>query len=153
MLRLAGRDKAYVIGAIAAIVGSVATMFGVFGPFLEVSGLGGVSYHDVARDEANIIVMLAGMALYLSGMNGSSPRYMFPAAVAAWAVLLWPVVRLHGGLDDAPLSPLMEEATEAIIGRLFANFLNMEWGGFTLLVGMLMLLIGSGVLLASELKR
>jgi hypothetical protein len=131
------------IGAILAIVG-------LFSPMLDIGGMGTVAYADVAETDAYIIAALAAIAVIVLFLGKT--KLALPAALGAWIVLLWPLLKNMGGEDEGimgevkdmvsnPAQKMAEEATE----KLFTNVLDLEWGGFTFLIGMLLMLISSVV--------
>ncbi|WP_417463929.1 hypothetical protein, partial [Kordiimonas sp.] len=89
-----------------------------------------------------VIVLLAGKA-----------KFALPAAVGAWLLLLWPVLKNMGGGDEGGLvgdikdmvSNPAQKAAEQLTEKLFTNVLDLEWGGFAFLIGMLLMLISSVV--------
>lgn len=130
------------IGAILAIVG-------IYSPTLDIGGLGTVSYADVAETDAYIITALAAVAVIV--LLVGKAKLALPSAAAAWLVLLWPVLKNMGGGDDGGLvgdikdmvSNPAQKAAEQLTEKLFTNALDLEWGGFAFLIGMLLLLFGS----------
>lgn len=137
------------IGAILAIVG-------IYSPTLDIGGLGTVSYADVAETDAYIITALAAVAVIV--LLAGKAKFALPAAVGAWLLLLWPVLKNMGGGDDGGLvgdikdmvSNPAQKAAEQLTEKLFTNVLDLEWGGFAFLIGMLLLLFGSVAVFASK---
>ncbi|WP_262689394.1 hypothetical protein [Kordiimonas aestuarii] len=140
---LSGAGLCTAIGAILAIVG-------LFSPMLDIGGMGTVAYADVAETDAYIITALAAIAVVVLFLNKA--KLALPAAFGAWLVLLWPILKNLGGDDGGvigeikdivsdPARKMAEEMTE----KLFTNVLDLEWGGFALLIGMLLMLVGSVV--------
>ena len=141
---LSGAGLFTAIGAILAIVG-------LFSPMLNIGGMGTVAYADVAETDAYIIAALAAIAVIVMFLGKA--RLALPAALGAWIVLLWPLLKNMGGEDDGvvgeikdvfsdPARKMAEEMTE----KLFTNVLDLEWGGFAFLIGMLVMLLSSVVL-------
>ncbi|WP_417451194.1 hypothetical protein [Kordiimonas sp.] len=131
------------IGAIVAIVG-------VFAPILNIGGIESAAYADVAETDAYIITALAAIVVVVLFLGRA--KLALPAALGAWLVLLWPILKNLGGDDGGvigeikdivsdPARKMAEEMTE----KLFTNVLDLEWGGFALLIGMLLMLVGSVV--------
>ena len=129
------------IGAILAIVG-------IYSPTLDIGGLGTVSYADVAETDAYIITALAAVAVIV--LLAGKAKFALPSAAVAWLVLLWPVLKNMGGDDGGIVGDIKDivsdparKAAEQLTEKLFTNVLDLEWGGFAFLIGMLLLLFGS----------
>ncbi|WP_020399319.1 hypothetical protein [Kordiimonas gwangyangensis] len=131
-------------------VGAILAIVGLFSPMLDIGGMGTVAYADVAETDAYIIAALAAIAVIVLFLGKT--KLALPAALGAWIVLLWPILKNMGGEDEGimgsvkdmvsnPAQKMAEEVTE----KLFTNVLDLEWGGFAFLIGMLLMLISSVV--------
>jgi len=131
-------------------VGAILAIIGLFSPMLDIGGMGTVAYADVAETDAYMIAALAATAVIVLLLGKT--RLALPAALGAWIVLLWPILKNMGGEDEGimgsvkdmvsnPAQKVAEEMTE----KLFTNVLDLQWGGFAFLIGMLLMLISSVV--------
>ena len=129
------------------VAGSVMAAVGAFMPIVSIAGLSDFSYADAADPEVYLLVALALAAsvLIFLGKRGFS---MF-AAIGAWLVLLWPVIKnMGGGGDDdggllGKVTDAVKDPAERIASELFSNVFDMQVGGYVFLVGMIVVLYGS----------
>lgn len=133
------------------IVGSVMVAVGAFMPMINIGGIGTLSYADAADPEVYLLVLFA---LGASGMLFVEKLRKFAVAdaVAAWLVLLWPVLKNMGGgsSDDGGLMSKLSKVTDPIqkaasevTGKLFSNIFDMEIGGYVFMIGMIVMLVGT----------
>lgn len=136
-------------------IGAILAIIGLFSPMLDIGGMGTVAYADVAETDAYMIAALAAIAVIVLFLGKT--KLALPAALGAWIVLLWPLLKNMGGEDEGimgsvkdmvsnPAQKMAEEVTE----KLFTNVLDLEWGGFAFLIGMLLMLICSVAMFAKR---
>ncbi|WP_262695477.1 hypothetical protein [Kordiimonas aquimaris] len=136
------------------IAGALMVAVGAFSPMINISGLKTVTYADAADPQVYVLVILALVAggLIFAGKQSLS---MF-AALGAWIVLLWPVLKNIGPEEDGGLLGKVTDAAadplQTVAQKLFSNVLNFEWGGYVFLIGMLLVLIGSVMLFLDSRK-
>jgi hypothetical protein len=131
-------------------VGAILAIIGLFSPMLDIGGMGTVAYADVAETDAYMIAALAAIAVIVLFLGKS--KLALPAALGAWIVLLWPILKNMGGEDEGIMGSVKDmvsnpaqKMTEEVTEKLFTNVLDLEWGGFAFLIGMLLMLISSVV--------
>lgn len=136
------------------IAGSLMAAIGAFSPMINVAGLKTVTYADAADPQVYILVILALLASALIFV-GKQSLSMF-AALGAWIVLLWPVLKNLGPEEDRGLLGKVTDAAadplQTVAQKLFSNVFNFEWGGYVFLVGMLLVLVGSVMLFLDSRK-
>ena len=123
------------VGLVTAI-GAILAIIGLFSPTLNISGIETVSYADVADTDAYIITALAAIVVIVLLLG--------KARLALLKNIGGGDDSLMGDIKDIvsdPAQKMAEEVTE----KLFTNVLDLEWGGFALLIGMLVMLVGSVV--------
>ncbi len=142
------------------IIGSVMVAVGAFMPMINIGGLGTLSYADAADPEVYLLVLFAlgaaGM-LFVEKLR----KFSLVDVVAAWLVLLWPVIKNMGGdgSDSGGLmdklskvtDPIQKAATE-VTGKIFSNVFDMEIGGFVFLIGMLVMTAGAVMAFLADRK-
>ena len=132
------------------IAGALMAAAGAFMPMIDLARINKMSYVDAAGGQAYILVALALLAAVLIFLD--KRKLSLFAAVGAWVVLLWPVLKRMGGgssdsdsllgkITDAAADPI-QRAAEEVTGKLFSNFFNFELGGYVFFAGMLLLLVG-----------
>lgn len=130
------------------IAGSLMVAIGAFMPMIDLARINKMSYVDAAGGQAYLLVIFALLAGGLVFLD--KRKFSLFAAIGAWAVLLWPVLKRMGGggdgllgkITDAAADPI-QRAAEEVTGKLFSNFFDFEVGGYAFLVGMLLVLIAS----------
>lgn len=133
------------------IAGSLMVAVGAFMPMIDLARISKMSYVDAAGGQAYLLVAFALAASVLIFL--SKRKVGLFAAIAAWVVLLWPVLKRMGGgssdsdgllgkITEAAADPIQRAADE-ISGKLFSNFFDFEVGGYIFLGGMVVLLIAS----------
>jgi len=128
------------------LAGSILLAVGAFAPMIKLGVLGTVSYADAASPEVYLLV-LAGLAA--SGLIVAKlQKFTVFAMIAAWLVLLWPMLKNMGGSKDdgGLLSKVTKTVTDPLTdlaSRLFTNVADFEWGGFVFILGLLLLTVGS----------
>ncbi|MCK0069671.1 hypothetical protein [Kordiimonas laminariae] len=132
---------------ILLLIAAALTVVGAFGPMINLAGIDTVSYADAASPEVYALVVLA-LAAPLIGLFKDRKFSLF-AAIGAWLVLLWPVLKNigSGGEDDGGLLGKITDAAadplQKVTEQIFSNVLDFEWGGYAFLIGMILLLVGS----------
>lgn len=135
------------------IAGSLLVAVGAFMPMIDLARINKMSYVDAAGGQAYLLVAFAVLASVLIFL--SKRKFSLFAAIGAWVVLLWPVLKRIGGgssdsdgllgkITDAAADPI-QRAAEEITGKLFSNFFNFEIGGYIFFAGMILVLI-AGIL-------
>ncbi|TNE61248.1 MAG: hypothetical protein EP335_16215 [Alphaproteobacteria bacterium] len=130
---------------IIILLGALMAIIGAFSPLLDIARIGSISYADAADPQVYLLLAFAVGAGVLAVMG--KKMLSLCAAAGAWLVLLWPVLKNMGsGDDDGLLGKVRDLATDPVerfAGRLFNNILDLEWGGYMFLAGMLLLLAGA----------
>jgi uncharacterized membrane protein YgdD (TMEM256/DUF423 family) len=127
------------------ITGSLMVAVGAFMPMIDLKGLANVAYADAAEPE---VYLLVALALAASGVIfASKRRFSLFAAIGAWLVMLWPVIKNIGGGDDGGLlgkvTNAVKDPLQQVTQKLFSNVFDFELGGFVFVGGMLVLLVGA----------
>ncbi|MFC4349912.1 hypothetical protein ACFO5Q_18830 [Kordiimonas lipolytica] len=135
---------------IITLVGSLMVAIGAFLPMINIGGIGTMSYADAADPEVYLLVVFAlaaSVVIFLDKRNFS----LF-AAIGAWLVLLWPVIKNIGGDsgDDGGLMGKLSKVTDPIqkaasdvAGKIFSNVFDMEIGGMMFVLGMIVMTVGA----------
>jgi len=135
---------------IITLVGSLMVAIGAFLPMINIGGIGTMSYADAADPEVYLLVVFAlaaSVVIFLDKRNFS----LF-AAIGAWLVLLWPVIKNMGGDsgDDGGLMGKLSKVTDPIqkaasdvAGKIFSNVFDMEIGGLMFVLGMIVMTVGA----------
>lgn len=128
------------------LAGSILLAIGAFAPMIKLGALGTVSYADAASPEVYLLVIagLAGSGLIAAKMQ----KFTLFATLAAWLVLLWPMLKNMGGGSDnggllGKVTKTVTDPLADLTGRLFTNVADFEWGGYAFILGLLLLTIGS----------
>lgn len=132
------------------IVGALMAAIGAFMPMIDLARINKMSYVDAAGGQAYLLVAFALVAAVLVFLK--KRKFSLFAALGAWVVMLWPVLKRMGGgssdsdgllgkITEAAADPI-QRAAEEITGKLFSNFFDFELGGYVFFAGMLLVLIG-----------
>jgi len=126
------------------MAGSVLAAIGAYMPMINVGGLGAVSYAEASSPGVYFLVLLALAASVVIFLD--KRKFSLYAAVGAWLVLLWPVIKNMGPEEDkgmiGRLADRAIEPLQRVAGDLFGNILDFEIGGFAFLIGMILVLVG-----------
>jgi len=128
------------------LAGAVLFIIGLFLPLTSFPVIGDVTYYRVDNTSAIITLILAAAAPILIFLN--KKKFTALPAIGVWIVLLWPAIKNIGsGSDDGGLlGDLVGKATDPLASfakDLFLNINEFSWGGFVLLLGLLVLTVGS----------
>ncbi|MCJ9429143.1 hypothetical protein [Kordiimonas marina] len=129
------------------IAGTVLAAAGAFMPMLNIAHLGTISYAKAADPQVYFLVAFAVLASVVIFLGKRA--FALYAAVGAWIVLLWPVLKnigSGGGGDDGGLMSKVTNAAsdplQKVAGKLFNNVFDLELGGYVFLIGMILLIVG-----------
>lgn len=135
---------------IITIVGSLLVAIGAFMPMIKIANIGTMSYADAADPEVYLLVAFALAASVVVFLD--KRKFSLFAAVGAWLVLLWPVIKNMGGDsgDDGGLMGKLSKVTDPIqkaasdvAGKIFSNVFDMEIGGMMFVLGMIVMTVGA----------
>ncbi len=135
---------------IITLVGSLMVAIGAFLPMINIGGIGTMSYADAADPEVYLLVAFALAATVVIFLD--KRKFSLFAAVGAWLVLLWPVIKNMGGDsgDDGGLMGKLSKVTDPIqkaasdvAGKIFSNVFDMEVGGMMFVLGMIVMTVGA----------
>lgn len=135
---------------IITIVGSLLAAIGAFMPMIKIANIGTMSYADAADPEVYLLVAFALAASVVVFLD--KRKFSLFAAVGAWLVLLWPVIKNMGGDsgDDGGLMGKLSKVTDPIqkaasdvAGKIFSNVFDMEIGGMMFVLGMIVMTVGA----------
>ncbi|SDE36621.1 MULTISPECIES: hypothetical protein [Kordiimonas] len=135
---------------IITLVGSLMVAIGAFLPMVEIGRIGTMSYADAADPEVYLLVAFALAATVVIFLD--KRKFSLFAAIGAWLVLLWPVIKNMGGDsgDDGGLMGKLSKVTDPIqkaasdvAGRIFSNVFDMEIGGLMFVLGMIVMTVGA----------
>lgn len=135
---------------IITIVGSLLVAIGAFMPMIKIANIGTMSYADAADPEVYLLVAFALAASVVVFLD--KRKFSLFAAIGAWLVLLWPVIKNMGGDsgDDGGLMGKLSKVTDPIqkaasdvAGKIFSNVFDMEIGGMMFVLGMIVMTVGA----------
>jgi|GEM_PF-858931 len=135
---------------IITLVGSLMVAIGAFLPMINIGGIGTMSYADAADPEVYLLVAFALAATVVIFLD--KRKFSLFAAIGAWLVLLWPVIKNMGGgsSDDGGLMGKLSKVTDPIqkaasdvAGKIFSNVFDMEIGGMMFVLGMIVMTVGA----------
>ncbi len=126
-------------------LGALLFIVGVYAPLATIPVYGDVTYYRVANVEAILVTLfaIAGPAMIFLRKEPLA----FVSAVGAWGVLLFPALKgMFEKEDTSMLGKLAKKASDPLAefaGDLFLKIDNFSWGGYILLLGLIMLTVGA----------
>jgi len=123
------------------LAGAFILVLGCFVPMFDFRAFGTVSYYDINNPDvyALLAAAAAGPALVRLGLR----RFAVLGPVAAWAVLLWPMLKDMGKKDNDLLSKMKDAVSDPLrqyAGNIFEHIDTdvLAWGGYIFLAGLVL---------------
>ena len=120
-------------------VSAVALALAVFLPLTALPVYGNVSYNGIADIESYLVILcaLSGPALLFAGKQ----KLAFLSPLGVWLVLLFPAIQSLSEAEDTSLLGRMGNQAASVAQEyaadLFMNIGNFSWGGYVLLISLL----------------
>jgi hypothetical protein len=125
-------------------LGAALLVIGAFTPLAKLAGVS-VSYPDLQKDSVYLLVLfaLAGPLLILLKQR----RLVLISAVGVWLTLLYPALQaLLKPEKQSALGELVGKAAAPLkraVGNVLLDVVNLQWGGYLFLLGLLALSVGA----------
>ncbi len=126
-------------------VGAIAVMFGSMVPLIDLGVAGTVSYQDVGGTKFYLLLLAAASGI--ATLFVAKRNLTIFSAIGVWVIILWPMVQgMFESNDSGAFGKLAKTATDPIknvASDLLFRVSDFSWGGYLLLIGLLVFTVGA----------